>query len=99
MQNSVQNDFAITLGNMHKRNMTQLPQGGQLPQNQEVIDSLDTSTKIELLRKSNQLETLTVKNVRASLEQIKEKIHQSTSENPLVGDQQTENELVSIQSQ
>ena len=84
---------------MHKRNMTQLPQGGQLPQNQEVIDSLDTSTKIELLRKSNQLETLTVKNVRASLEQIKEKIHQSTSENPLVGDQQTENELVSIQSQ
>ena len=46
--------------NMQARNMTQLPAGGKFAPNQKVIDALDTTTKIDLLRKSNQLDTLTI---------------------------------------
>ncbi len=79
--------------------MTQWPQGGKLPRNQEVINSLNTQTKIDLLRKSDGLETLPSTNVRASLQQINEAVRQSTSENPLNHEQSTEVEFMSIQSQ
>ena len=82
--------------------MTQLPAGGKFEPNQRVIEALDTSTKIDLLRKSNQLDTLTIQGACASLEQIRERIYANPSENPLVNSEQeysTEGELVSMQSQ
>ena len=77
-------DFAATLGSMHGRNMTQLPAGGRYPLTQQIIEGLDTSTKIDLLRSSvAKNENISASQARASLEQIKEKLHCSTSKNPL----------------
>ena len=67
-----------------------------------MIEALDTTTKIDLLRKSNQLDKLTIQGACASLEQIREKIHANPSENPLLNSEReysTEGEIVSMQSQ
>lgn len=46
-------DLATQLSFMHNRNMTQLPMGNKYPHKQQIIDQLDSKTKIELLTHSN----------------------------------------------
>lgn len=100
-------DLIAQFSNMHQRNMTQLPMGSKYDQKQAKIDGLDSKTKFEMLRKSNQVDSSfntagqfsnSNKNQHISLEQIREKIFQSPSENPLASEAEltTENDFVSI---
>ena len=50
-------DLIAQFSNMHQRNMTQLPMGTKFPKHQAKIDGLDSKTKFEMLRKSNQVES------------------------------------------
>ena len=84
-------EFGLSFHNSKLRNLTQFPNGRPIhPQ----------STKNDLFRKSNPLDTITMQNAQASLEQIRERIYASTSENPLASEAEltTEGELASIQS-
>ena len=106
-------DLIAQISDMHQRNMTQLPMGTKFPKHQAQIEGMDSKTKFELLRKSNQIESSyntggqfsssnnQLNQQHVSLEQIRERIFQSPSENPLASEQEltTENEFMSIQSQ
>lgn len=86
-------DVALTLSNV-RRNMAQLPAGGKYTRNHRFIQSLDTSTKINLLRGTNNL----MPNDEAYKEAV---IHQSISENHIANEREfpVDSELVSMRSQ
>lgn len=83
--------------------MSQLPAGGILAQNQQIIEGLDTSMKMNLLRKGN-YESVNQQQQQShhlrSLDKIKERVHHiSSSVNPLILDNEasSEKELFSHQ--
>ena len=91
-------DFLPPYNDFEKRhNLSQLPAGGILAQNQQIIEGLDTNMKMNLLRKNdyesqNQQVSHHPHHLR-SLDKIKERVHHiSSAVNPLILDHEASSE-------